>query len=85
MAAPRDVVAPPGLVFGSVLLLGLGISRAWGNLTTDKPNLEESRSNNSTGPNIAAIVAPTVTLGVLAIVLGVLGLVVLRSEKEKTD
>uniref|UniRef100_A0AAZ1Y1L7 Crumbs homolog 3a n=1 Tax=Oreochromis aureus TaxID=47969 RepID=A0AAZ1Y1L7_OREAU len=26
------------------------------------------QSNNSTGPNIAAIVAPTVTLGVLAIV-----------------
>ncbi|KAF6727722.1 crumbs-like protein 3 [Oryzias melastigma] len=73
MEAPRDVVAPPGLVFGSVLLLGLGISRAWGNVTTDKSSLEESRSNNTTGPNIAAIVAPTVTLGVLAIVLGVLG------------
>uniref|UniRef100_A0A8C7XDK0 Crumbs homolog 3a n=1 Tax=Oryzias sinensis TaxID=183150 RepID=A0A8C7XDK0_9TELE len=73
MAAPRDVVAPPGVVFGSVLLLGIGISRVWGSLTTIKPRAEENKSNNTAGPNIAAIVAPTVTLGVLAIVLGVLG------------
>uniref|UniRef100_A0A3B3HQ63 Crumbs homolog 3a n=1 Tax=Oryzias latipes TaxID=8090 RepID=A0A3B3HQ63_ORYLA len=73
MAAPRDVVAPPGVVFGSVLLLGIGISRVWGTLTTIKPRAEENRSNSTAGPNIAAIVAPTVTLGVLAIVLGVLG------------
>lgn len=67
-----DVLLPlPGVVVGCVILLLLNNSNAvWGNSTLILP---ETRSNNTNnGPNIAAIVAPTVTLGVLAIVLGIL-------------
>lgn len=70
MAASPDVPVIPGAVVGSVLLLILSSNPAWGNNTTVA---SVTHSNNTTvGPNIAAIVAPTVTLGVLAIVLAVL-------------
>ncbi|XP_008293321.1 protein crumbs homolog 3a [Stegastes partitus] len=69
MAACPDVPAVPGAVVGSVLLLILSNNPVWGNSTTAA---SVTRPNNATGPNIAAIVAPTVTLGVLAIVLAVL-------------
>ncbi|XP_029946402.1 protein crumbs homolog 3a [Salarias fasciatus] len=69
MAACPDELALPGAVVGSVLLLILSSNPAWGNYTTLEP---DTRSNNATGPDIAAIVAPTVTLGVLAIVGAVL-------------
>lgn len=70
MAACPDVLAVPGVVVGSVLLLVLSSNPVWGNYTM---SASETRSNNTAGPNIAAIVAPTVTLGLLAIVLAVLG------------
>ncbi|KAM6966157.1 protein crumbs homolog 3a [Tautogolabrus adspersus] len=70
MAASLDVMAlPGGVVVGSVLLLVLSNNPVWGNYTD---LASETRSNNTAGLNIAAIVAPTVTLGVLAIVLAVL-------------
>ncbi|XP_023133747.1 protein crumbs homolog 3a [Amphiprion ocellaris] len=70
MAACPDVPVIPGAVVGSVLLLILSSNPAWGNHTTVA---SVTHSNNTTGgTNIAAIVAPTVTLGVLAIVLAVL-------------
>lgn len=65
MAACLDVLTIPGAVVGSVLLLVLSSNPVWGNDTFTQNGIQ---SNNSTGPNIAAIVAPTVTLGVLAIV-----------------
>ncbi|XP_030591116.1 protein crumbs homolog 3a [Archocentrus centrarchus] len=65
MAARLDVLAIPGAVVGSVLLLVLSSNPAWGNSTL---SVNSSQSSNTTGPNIAAIVAPTVTLGVLALV-----------------
>lgn len=64
------MLAMPGVVVRSVLLLILSSNPVWGNFTMPA---SDTRSNNTTGPNIAAIVAPTVTLGVLAIVLAVLG------------
>ncbi|KAM6904701.1 protein crumbs homolog 3a [Xenentodon cancila] len=70
MAACPDVLALPGVVVGSVLLLVLSSNPVWGNFTMA---VNKNGSNNSSGPNIAAIVAPTVTLGVLAIVSGILG------------
>lgn len=54
---------------GSVLLLVLSNNPVWGNKTSPEVR---TNSNSTAGPNIAAIVAPTVTLGVLAIVLAVL-------------
>uniref|UniRef100_A0A3Q2WBP5 Crumbs homolog 3a n=1 Tax=Haplochromis burtoni TaxID=8153 RepID=A0A3Q2WBP5_HAPBU len=57
MAACLDVLTIPGAVVGSVLLLVL----------SSNPTLSVILSCLQ-GPNIAAIVAPTVTLGVLAIV-----------------
>lgn len=69
MAACPDVLALPAAVAGSVLLLILSSNPVWGNYTSLERDI---RSNNATGPNIAAIVAPTVTLGVLAIVAAVL-------------
>ncbi|CAK6963116.1 protein crumbs homolog 3a [Scomber scombrus] len=71
MAACPDVLAIHGVVVRSVLLLVLSGNPAWGNY----PNYISKRSSNETvtdGPNIAAIVAPTVILGVLVIVLAVL-------------
>ncbi|XP_014886516.1 protein crumbs homolog 3a isoform X2 [Poecilia latipinna] len=67
MAACPEVLPLPEAVVGSVLLLVLSSNPVWGNSTST------TASPNNTGPNIVAIVAPTVTLGVLAIVLGVLG------------
>ncbi|XP_040012422.1 protein crumbs homolog 3a [Xiphias gladius] len=69
MEAYLDVMASPGAVLGSFLLLVLSSNPAWGNYTT---LASDAHSNYTAGPNIAAIVAPTVTLGVLAIVLAVL-------------
>ncbi|CAN9505626.1 unnamed protein product [Ophioblennius macclurei] len=69
MAACPDVPALPGAVVGSVFLLILNSNPVWGNYTSLKHDI---RSTNTTGPNIAAIVAPTVTLGILAIVAAVL-------------
>ncbi|XP_040919515.1 protein crumbs homolog 3a [Toxotes jaculatrix] len=70
MAAYPDVLAIPRVVVGSVLLLVLSSNPVLGNFTTSASG---THSNQTSGPNIAAIVAPTVTLGVLAIVLAVLG------------
>ncbi|XP_056263901.1 protein crumbs homolog 3a [Pseudoliparis swirei] len=70
MAACLDVLVMPGVLVRSVLLLVLSSNPVWGNYTT---LASDTRSNNTAAPNIAAIVAPTVTLGVLAIVLAVLG------------
>lgn len=67
---PDVLLAVPGVVVRSVLLLLLSSDPVWGNYTMVAG---DTRSNNTTGPDIAAIVAPTVTLGVLAIVLAVLG------------
>lgn len=69
MAVYPDVPAVPGVVVGSVLLLVLSSNPVWGNYTTAAIG---TTSNKTDGLNIAAIVAPTVTLGVLAIVLAVL-------------
>lgn len=71
MAANPDVLPIPGLVVGSVILLLLNSNAVWGNYTLLTPETRSNDTNND-GPNIAAIVAPTVTLGVLAIVLAVL-------------
>lgn len=70
MAAGPDVPGTPGVVAGSVFLLLLSSVSVLGNSTVLS---NDANSHNTTGPNIAAIVAPTVTLGVLAIVLAVLG------------
>lgn len=70
MAACPDVLPIPGIVVGSVILLLLNSNAAWGNYTVLSPKPRTNDTNNN-GPNIAAIVAPTVTLGVLAIVAGV--------------
>ncbi|KAM7371751.1 hypothetical protein PAMP_008961 [Pampus punctatissimus] len=64
-----DVVALPGVVVRSVLLLVLSSNPVWGNYTIPA---SETHSNTTDGLNVAAIVAPTVTVGVLAIVLAVL-------------
>lgn len=71
MAAYPDVLPIPGLVVMSVILLLLNCNAARGNYTVLTPEARSNDTNNNE-LNIAAIVAPTVTLGVLAIVLGVL-------------
>ncbi|AWP19049.1 putative protein crumbs -like 3-like isoform 2 [Scophthalmus maximus] len=70
MAAHPDALVIPGAVVGSVLLLLVSSNPVSGNYTTIANN---THSNTTTEYNIAAIVAPVVTLGVLAIVLAVLG------------
>ncbi|KAK7939170.1 hypothetical protein WMY93_002496 [Mugilogobius chulae] len=71
MAARPDVLSILRIAVRSVMLLLLNSNAVWGNYTM---LTTETRSNGThNGPNIAAIVAPTVTLGVLAIVLGVVG------------
>nr|XP_046272617.1 protein crumbs homolog 3a [Scatophagus argus] len=83
MAACSDVLALPGVVAGSVLLLVLSSNPVWGNYTVAKNGFH---SNNTGGPNIAAIVAPTVILGVLAIVLAVLAwLLCVVKKKRQTE
>ncbi|KAM8723987.1 protein crumbs homolog 3a isoform 1-T1 [Acanthopagrus schlegelii] len=73
MAACLDVLAIPGVVVGSVLLLVLSSDPVWGNSTTLAPNTHTNGTNDpNQGVNIAAIVAPTVIFGVLAIVAAVL-------------
>lgn len=82
MAACPDVPAVPGVVVGSVLLLLLSSNPVWGNYTIVDGDM---RSNN-TGQNIAAIVAPTVILSVLAIVLAVLAwLLCVVKKKRQTE
>ncbi|CAG5897876.1 unnamed protein product [Menidia menidia] len=63
MATCPDMLAIPGIVVRSVFLLILSSNPVWGNY---------SRNATESGNNVAVIVAPTVTLGVLAIVLAVL-------------
>lgn len=67
-ASPEAMVVPGGVVVGSVLLLVLSNNPVWGNKTS--PEFRSS-SNSTAGPNIAAIVTPTV-IGVLVIALAVL-------------
>ncbi|XP_076000294.1 protein crumbs homolog 3a [Genypterus blacodes] len=76
----RDVPAMPGTLVGRVLLLILGSNPAWGNSTIPTSS---TRSNSTNEDNIAAIVAPTVTLGVLAIVLAVLAWLFLVVKKKR--
>ncbi|TMS15505.1 Protein crumbs-like protein 3 [Larimichthys crocea] len=83
MAACPDVLAIPGVVVGSVLLLVLSSNPVWGNYTALG---SDSNSNKTTETNIAAIVAPTVILGVLAIVLAVLAwLLCVVKKKRQTE
>ncbi|XP_044036787.1 protein crumbs homolog 3a [Siniperca chuatsi] len=83
MAACPDVLAIPGVVVGSVLLLVLSSNPVWGNYTILE---SDTRFNNTAGPNIAAIVAPTVILGVLAIALAVLAwLLCMVKKKRQTE
>ncbi|XP_036947960.1 protein crumbs homolog 3-like [Acanthopagrus latus] len=72
MAACPDVPAIPGVVVGSVLLLVLSSNPVWGNSTTIAPNTHTNATNDANGVNIAAIVAPTVIFGVVAVVAAVL-------------
>ncbi|XP_056144018.1 protein crumbs homolog 3a [Lampris incognitus] len=71
MAPLPDILRMPGLLVGSALLLILGSNPVWGNNTT---TTSTSSPSTTTGPttDIAAIVAPIVTLGLLAIIAGVL-------------
>ncbi|XP_051242761.1 protein crumbs homolog 3a [Dicentrarchus labrax] len=80
MAACQEVPAIPGVVVGGVLLLVLSSNPVWGNYTAVE---SETGSNTTGGPNIAAIVAPTVILGVLAIVLAVLAWLLLVVKKKR--
>ncbi|XP_071385883.1 protein crumbs homolog 3a [Centroberyx affinis] len=83
MAVLPDILAMPGLLVGSVLLLVLGSNPVWGNYTTTTSGNHNDTTN---GPNIAAIVAPTVTLGVLAIALAVLAwLLCVVKKKRQTE
>ncbi|XP_078125292.1 protein crumbs homolog 3a [Sander vitreus] len=87
MAVCPDVLAMPGVVVRSVILLALSSKPVWALFTGNNIMLEsDTRSNNTAGPNIAAIVAPTVTLGVLAIVLAILGwLLCVVKKKRQTE
>uniref|UniRef100_A0A3B5PWY8 Crumbs homolog 3a n=1 Tax=Xiphophorus maculatus TaxID=8083 RepID=A0A3B5PWY8_XIPMA len=69
MAACPEVLPLPEAVVGSVLLLVLSSNPVW---ASDHTYIHPPPPHTHR-PNIAVIVAPTVTLGVLAIVLGVLG------------
>ncbi|XP_077415374.1 protein crumbs homolog 3a [Vanacampus margaritifer] len=74
----------PSMVLGRILLILLVLftSPVWGNNTVSS----DFRSPNATEPNIAAIVAPTVTLGLLAIVLAVVGwLLCVVKKKRQTE
>ncbi|XP_076609123.1 protein crumbs homolog 3a isoform X1 [Chaetodon auriga] len=98
MEACLDVLAIPGVVVGSVLLLVLSSNPAWGESVTIPSSSalthtrnytalgSETPSNSTAGPNIAAIVAPTVILGVLAIGLAVLAwLLCVVKKKRQTE
>lgn len=81
MALLPDVMLMPCFLAGSVLLLALGINPVQcQNSTTSPP----STSTSAPGPNIAAIVAPTVILGLLAIASVVLAwlLCVVRKKRQ---
>ncbi|KAM9345923.1 protein crumbs homolog 3a [Symphorus nematophorus] len=87
MAACPDVLARPGVVVRSVLLLVLSSNSVWGNYTILGNDTNSNSTNDQTPtPNIAAIVAPTVILGVLAIVLAVLAwLLCVVKKKRQTE
>ncbi|XP_030646518.1 protein crumbs homolog 3a [Chanos chanos] len=76
MAVLLEMMSQSGLATGSVLLLTLWFALSQGQSTT--PSSENTSTTvigtttNSPGLNIAAIVAPTVTVIVLAIIAGVL-------------
>ncbi|XP_062306050.1 protein crumbs homolog 3a [Osmerus eperlanus] len=72
MAQLLDIIPMPGLLARSILLLVLAINHAEGqnDSTTSPPRTFTTTS--ASGPNIAAIVAPTVILGLLAIASAVL-------------
>ncbi|XP_049601617.1 protein crumbs homolog 3a [Syngnathus scovelli] len=74
----------PGIAVGRVLFLLLVrfANHAWGNNTVSS----NFGSQNATETNIAAIVAPTVTLGLLAIILAVTGwLLCMVKKKRQTE
>ncbi|XP_072299287.1 protein crumbs homolog 3a [Eucyclogobius newberryi] len=84
MAACPETLSTPRLVVGSVMLLLLNSNAVWGNYSLTAPVFRSNETNN--GLNIAAIVAPTVTLGILAIVLGVVGwLLCVVKKKRQTE
>ncbi|XP_061761146.1 protein crumbs homolog 3a [Nerophis ophidion] len=75
-STPAGVVMPPSLF----LLLLVTTELVWG---SSKIVSRDFRSYNATGPDIAAIVAPTVTLGLLAAVLAALAAWLLCVVKKK--
>ncbi|XP_026180543.1 protein crumbs homolog 3a [Mastacembelus armatus] len=79
MAVCPDVLANPGVMFGSVLLIVLSSNPVWGNFNIST----NATTQNTHGSNIAAIVAPTVTIGVLAIILAILGWVFCVVKKKR--
>ncbi|KAJ8345327.1 hypothetical protein SKAU_G00295200 [Synaphobranchus kaupii] len=80
---PQLRVSLAGLLALGLLLLATGPANAQGgNDTTTSPTSTESTTTSSPGPNIAAIVAPTVTLGLLALA-GVAVAVVLRLKRRR--
>lgn len=82
MAARRHALVLPAAAVGNVflLLLLLSCDPAWGNSTTPA-------SDNSTEPahgaNVAAIVAPTVVLGVLLVVAAAVAWVLCVVKKKR--
>lgn len=84
MAACVDVLVIPGVVVGTTLLLVLSSNPVVANLTT--PGSDTNSTDTPQGPNIAAIVAPTVILSVLAIVLAVVAwLLCVVKKKRQTE
>lgn len=85
MAACPDVFTIPGVVVGSVLLLVLSSNPVWGQYMF--PSVRNtSHPTNTTETNIAAIVAPTVILGVLVIALAILAwLLCVVKKKRQTE
>lgn len=71
MAFLPDMMALPGLLAGSVLLLVLASNPVWGENSSTTTAPTTSPTSNP-GPNIAAIVAPIVIVVVLAIASAVL-------------
>ncbi|XP_061905837.1 protein crumbs homolog 3a [Entelurus aequoreus] len=75
----------PGVVMPASLLLLLLVTTdpVWG--TSDIVS-RDFRSYNATGPDMAAIVAPTVTLGLLAVVMAVVAwLLCVVKKKRQTE
>lgn len=85
MAVCPDVLTTPGVVVGSVLLLAVSSNPVWGDYMRSALR-NNTNPNNTTDTNIAAIVAPTVILGVLVIVLAVLAwLLCVVKKKRQTE